>query len=65
MRLSMAGRAERPSDLDHGGNRRQPEVHPLDPGRRSLSGPFHTATITPPASGVIGREALPGLLPRE
>jgi hypothetical protein len=65
LRLPMAGRAERTSDLDHGGNGRQPDVHQPDPGRRLMSGPFHSATITPPASTVIGCEALPGLLPRE
>lgn len=65
MRLPMAGRAERTSDLDRAGNRRQPDVHRPDPGRRLMSGPFHSATITPPASAVIGCEALPGLLRRE
>jgi hypothetical protein len=30
-----------------------------------MRGPFHSATITPPASAVIGCGALPGLLPRE
>ena len=65
VRLPMAGRADRPSDLDGGGDYGEPDVPPLDPAQRLMRGPFHSGTITPPASAVIGCGALPGLLPRE
>jgi hypothetical protein len=61
----MAGCSDRPSDLDDGGEHGEPDVPPLDPMQRLMRGPFHRATIAPPASAVIGCRALPGLLPRE
>src|ERR1039457_7657796 len=63
--MAMPGRGERTSDLNRCGHRYQPNVDRPESAHRLMSGLFHRATITPPASAVIGCGALPGPTPRE